>query len=222
MYKFLISALISAASSAALAQTPPPEVSALLGDSAPAGSLSVITKLTAEQRAFFWKDTTRSPDGYLRVQTTPAYLNIVADFRSDARKTAPGAPVARLSSADHLPDHLVYSGSISEDETRSTLVFDGLSGGAALTVWNFQKAGARVSVLDEALNQIVGGHRGTLALNVSRGYKNAMWKLAWWNAGVGYELYVPEALDAKGLPTRRSGDTVHIGATLARQVRLTK
>lgn len=222
MHKLLIIALMGAATSATLAQAPPQEVSALVGDNTATGTVSVIKKLTAEQRAFIWKDTSLSPDGYLRVQNAPAYLNLVADFRSDSKKAPAGIAMARLRPGYVLPNKMVFAASIYEDLYRTTLVFDDFAGGAALTVWNFQKAGAKVSVIEEVLNQVVGGHRGTLALNVAKEHKNALWKLAWWNDGVGYELYVPDSLNSNDLPTRRSRDIVTLGATLGNQLLLTR
>jgi hypothetical protein len=218
MQNLLLSVLSGFVASAAFAQTPPPEVSSLVRDSLAPGTVTVIKSLTAEQRAFIWKDTSRSRDGYLRVQNTPSYLNLVADFRSDAKKTATGGAVVRLRPSYALPDGLTFTGAIHEDQYRTTLVFDDFAGGAVLTVWNFQKAGAKVSVIEEVLNQAVAGHRATLALNVAHNHKSALWKLAWWTADVGYELYVPDVLNSRDLPARRSQDIVALAAVLANQL----
>lgn len=193
-----------------------------MGDKPATGAITVIRQLSAEQRAFIWKDTARGPDGYLRVRNEPAYLDLVADFRNDAKRAPAGKPVARLRPGHQLPGKMSLNTAIAEDPHRTTYVFDDAGGGAALTIWNFQKAGAKVSVIEEVLNQSVGGHRGTLALNVANQHKNALWKLAWWDRGIGYELYVPDSLAANGLPQRRSRDIVNLGAALSEQLVLTR
>lgn len=210
-----------ACAAAAAAHTPPPALTSLVGHNDAGGTLLIIKDMTAEQRAFIWRDTERGPDGYLRVQNSPDYLQLVAGFRSDAGKPA-RAGMARLRPGCALPRGLVYGGAIPEDQNRTTLVFNSADGGAALTVWNFRQAGAKVTVIDEVLNQVVDGARGTLALNVAKGHKNALWKLTWWKNGIGYELYVPDALGRDGLPARRSKQLVALAATLANQLVIIK
>lgn len=222
MRNFLACALLAGATFAASAQPPPPEFTELLGNKDATGDVLTVKKHTAEQRAFIWKDTTRGPDGYLRVQHMPDYLKLVADFRSNAKKARPGKVIARLRPGYVLPKGMVFGGSIPEDQYRTTLVFDDAAGGAALTVWNFRQAGAKVSVVEEVLNQVIGGRRGTLALTVANGHTNALWKLAWFKEGISYELYVPDVLNREGLPARRSAHIVTMGAALANQLLIAK
>lgn len=217
-----LACVLFACAAAAAAQTPPPALTSLANRNDTDGTLLIIKEITAEQRAFIWRDTERGPDGYLRVQNSPDYLQLVAGFRSDAGKAPPRAGVARLRPGHVLPRGLVYGGAIPEDQHRTTLVFNSADGGAALTAWNFRKVGAKVTVIDEVLNQVVDGARGTLALNVAGGHKNALWKLSWWKDGIGYELYVPDALGRDALPARRSKELVALAATLANQLVIAK
>lgn len=217
MRSLLVYALLAGVTSAAATQ-PPPALTALVRDNAVIGTELIITELTAEQRAFIWKDTVRSPDGYLRVNMAADYLKLVTGFRSDVEQTRSRTGMARLRADYILPKGMVYAGSTPEDQYRTTLVFDDVAGGAVLTVWNFRAAGAKVTVIEEVLNQVIGGHRGTLALNVANGQKNALWKLAWSKDGISYELYVPDSLNPLGQPARRSAHIVKLGATLEKQV----
>lgn len=218
----LLACALFASAAAAASQTPPPALASLTERNDTEGTLLIIKDLSAEQRAFIWQDTERGPDGYLRVQNSPDYLQLVAGFRSDAEKASSGAGMAGLRPGYVLPRGLVYKGAIPEDRYRTTLVFDSAAGGAALTAWNFRQAGAKVTLVDEVLNQAVDGSRGTLALNVVKGRRNALWKLAWWKDGIGYELYVPDVLGRDGLPARRSKEIVALAATLADQLVLAK
>ena len=186
---------------------------------APPGSVTVIRNMTPEQRAVIWQDTVRDPEGYMRMTLWPKDVNLLPDLRKEAKRAPAMTGAPELRPGHVLPTNMTHGGTIAEDRHRTTFVFDDPRGGAALTVWDFRKAGGKMTVFDDMLNQVIDGTRGTLTLSVDKSSRDALWKLGWQKDGIGYEAYVPTTLDVNGKPQRNATQMVVLAGTLAAQVK---
>lgn len=150
--------------------------------------------LTDEQRKYLWAGTTRDKAGYLIVKAGPEYLRLVDSMVAHQRFHKQSADTSRAG--------IATLGTFDEGADRVTRVFTVDNSNAAVTIFDYRAAGARITIVDEFVNQQMLGSPASLALVISPGSGKGLWKLGIWTDSKVYEVYVPDKLDKNDRPTR--------------------
>lgn len=177
------------------AQSVPPGKLLSTGDEKPIDRTVRATDLSREESEYLWAGTIHDKAGFIHVAGLPDYMEIPATF-------AQHKDFIKAADCANLNEAICYKGQIKEDAFRVTKVFATKGATVAITVWDYKKAGAGVTQVDEFQNQIVNGQPATLSLVTAQGMREAVWKLAWLDKGISYELYVTDVVDSDGRPQR--------------------
>ncbi|UUZ51002.1 hypothetical protein LP420_16150 [Massilia sp. B-10] len=139
--------------------------------------------LNDAQRKFLWTDTVRDPKNFLRVEVPNEYVEQVSALFASARGTVSSPSHPQTEVLEFSTQGFPFLSTITEDSFRTHLMFGSTNGPKMmLSVWEFQNAGARITLVEEFLNQKVLQSRATLALAVAQQSK-CLWKLNWFDAG---------------------------------------
>ncbi|CUI05579.1 hypothetical protein BN2497_5935 [Janthinobacterium sp. CG23_2] len=211
---FIIPALLFSYSCAAHAQELPPPLKNLMESNAIGDQIVKSDSLSADQRIFMWQDTVRDKDGYLRVDATQKYIEIISEF-SGHIQTNPSVKASSEKFLSLTASGWKFIGEVKEDANRTSFGFawEGIPA-LMLTEWNYAKAGARVVRVDDFINTEVEGHLGTLTLALSKNMVQCLWKMTWLRDGKRFELYLADILNAENRPSRRPADIVAIAVRL--------
>ena len=166
---------------------------------------------SAAHRKMLWKDTTADKAGYLRVKSTPAYLDLPLALMNHPQFAPAGQAAASR-------EELNLIGKLAEDRHRDSWAFSRGTTSVMFTVWHYKSAGATVTVSEEFLNQKVDGNRAVLSLSHAENTAKALWKLTWRDEGVMYELYASDILDRGGLPQNKSKDIIDLAALALKRI----
>lgn len=194
---------------AAFSQAPPPPLQSLIDK----GQTIVNERdLTVEQKQFYAHNSTVDKDGFFRISNTTEYINLIVDFREIIRQQnlLPGEHPA--PSLDLALVNYPTIGAFREDSNRTTTIFGSDSDHLMMfTVWNYEKAGARMFLVNDFSNQRVMGIRAVLSLSTAPGLEKCLWKLTWVNEGNSFELYLTDKVNTLGIPTRRVSELINFG-----------
>ena len=158
------------------------------------------TKPTTEaQRAFLDSDTTKSPDGYLILDSSDDYLKQLEGIDTARHISA----VKSLSGKSVMG--LVFLGKKSEGPKRTTYFYGSRSQvEAMITIWKFKEAGASVVAFEEYINQSILGLKGTLTLARNNESEKCLWKYTGNDEEVLYEItladYISKDTPALSVP----------------------
>lgn len=184
--------------------------------SATASDFTVLTsaQMDEQHRRLLWADTKVDVAGFLRTSATLDYLRLIEKFATIVDQKIPSP--ADLNDYNRVTEsNFRYVGTLKEDAHRRSLVFTDSKSKLMFTVWNFRAAGAKVIVMDEFFNQSVNGTRAVVSLSTSPPSRDAIWKLAWWSEGVGYELYISDTIDSAERPARNVKEVLRIAEALS-------
>lgn len=216
---YIFPAFLFACSCAVHAQELPLPLKNLMESNADGDQIVKSDSLSADQRIFMWHDTIRDKEGYLRVDATQKYIEIISEF---------SAHILAYPSVDSSSDRFFsltssgwhFMGKVKEDAHRTSFGFtwNGIPA-LMLTEWNYAKAGARVVRVDEFLNAEVEGHLGTLTLAISKYTAQCLWKMIWLRDGKRFELYLADILNAENRPTRPPAEIIAVAVGLNRDIK---
>lgn len=201
--KFFI--LLFFVSGGVFSQETPPAISLMIDKSNPSKSVSITNKLDTATRDFIFNRTSRK-DGYLRVESSLDYVQLVDDFKVDSASLTRFA-IPAVSIKDVTLPEIFFLGAIPEDTHRKNYVFETAEGRRIVyTHWKFKAAGARVVIPKEAFNQRIDGKDAVVSLSIAAGSERCLWKVSWWASGIGHEIYVQDSCDISGVPTSKVYD----------------
>ncbi|QGZ42164.1 hypothetical protein IP92_05434 [Pseudoduganella flava] len=175
-------------------------------------SVIPASELSAEERAFLWQGTKLDPGGYLRMETSTAYVDLVNSFMSHPLFKKLSPPLVFAADGN---ESVTLEGVLPEDQFRSTSVFTWRGRRIAITSFDMKAAGARSVIAEEFLIRKVNGVPATLTLSVAKGTRDAMWKAGWLSDDVHYDVWVPEKLDANDGPGLAPDVVLDVSAALA-------
>ncbi len=153
-------------------------------------------ELSAKHKEFLLKDTTLSDQGYLKVGGLPNYHRIIAD-------------TVKIQSFEHFPHDKsvriksrIYKlvGQLVESENRKNIVYQAENRNVMMTVWNYKKDGAEITLAEDMFNVDINKNPGTLSLVTSEG-SDAMWKLTWKNGDTLFEFYAEDSISKDREPS---------------------
>jgi hypothetical protein len=198
----MLIATLATVSVAAAAQAPPRELQEIMAT--PGGeAVTIVEKLSPAQRAFFWRDSTSHPHGYLLNKGASALNGFIKGLSARAAAARPVVDV-RDKRCDVSPGfEVVYRW--QESSFRATwLLKQKHSPGRMLayTAWKFAEQKSRVFLMREFLNTSVNGALATLSLSVSESVPpQGQWTLNWIVGGTQHEMYVDDDIVNGDVPT---------------------
>lgn len=170
------------------------------------------SELDETQTQYLWKNTVSDRRGYINVDVSPEYVDLITDFSSmpGIRKTVSAELSETIDEITPLGYH--FYGILQEDLTRTTSFFkNDASRMIMFTKWNYRSAGATITIVDEFINYYVNEFPSVLALATSKNSNKGIWKLSSWRNGVAYELYVSDNIDTYGIPRLSAEEILSIG-----------
>lgn len=198
----------------AYGQTMPNEMSALINKNMLNGSLLVIDKLDEEQHQFFWKNTTLNSQGYLEIETSPEYLNVIEEL---AKKVNLKNDTSEFPLNIYSLRNFFYIGSFKESDNRTNFIFKSFEKNSLLaTIWNYKTAGAKIVLVKEFFNQTVNKENAVLSFSINKSLNFGLWKLSWWTDNLSYEIYVLDNIDSNRKPRYSPQDILSIATELTK------
>ncbi|MGW8392457.1 hypothetical protein [Pseudoduganella sp. HUAS MS19] len=168
--------------------------------------------LTKEQNDFFWKDTTKSREGYLQIKSPPEAMEIVVQAKALANQAPPDELSAIVNQLATTGLNLV--GNFKESINRHNLVFSNSQGLLMLTVWDYQKDGASITEMEEFFTSKIKGSPAVLSLLYNDAHDKLLWKATWSKDGRQYELFIEDVRTRQGDPTRRPDSVLTMAASI--------
>ncbi|MGZ5198576.1 MAG: hypothetical protein ACXWC4_02315 [Telluria sp.] len=188
---------------------PPTEI-----DNTPSFQLKVPS--SDKERAFYWQNTTLAKEGYLRIVGSDDFVNLIDEARMlpflKFQIETPLAPSASAIRAAGFP----FVATWVEDPFRTTMIFgDEPHGFLMYTVFNYEKAHAKLSVVSDFVQYRIKGSPAVLSLTVNKANTKGLWKLSFWRAGVGHEIYLTEKFPANPAQGNKQKILLNLGNSLA-------
>lgn len=191
----------------AMAQERPDVIKKIMDKNIRDQSVTIVKKLTAEEKIFYWKNKVRNSDGNIETTASIDYLNLIDSMLTISRKKADifSNRFSKQFATKKIISELV------ESPNRSTYFFESQSGVAMLTVWDFVADEAKILLLKDFLNVKIFNFDASLILikNEASSSKR-LWKLSWIDKNIQYELYVSESVDSENKITLKRNDILNL------------
>lgn len=169
-------------------------------------------KLSKEQNAYLWKDTKKTADGYLQIQSRPEAIDILLQAKTYAKQSPPDE--FRLVVSELSSHGFSLIGNIKESPNRNSLVFADSHGLLMVTIWDYRKDGAAITEAEDFLNATVRSSPAVLSLLSNETQPKLLWKVTWLKNGRQYELYVEDVKTRRGLPSRAFQEILALASTV--------
>jgi hypothetical protein len=154
-----------------------------------------LASLTASERNMQMKGTKFDPHGYLTVDVTEQYVNMLSELNSVKAfkfgQTNDGAAV----------DGLPLLGVMNEGNYKKSFGFGEKNQVQQyVTIWNFKADGASLVIAQDFLNQKVQGMPATLSLAVAKNTQKCLWKLLVVGDDLSYDVIMEDVI-VNGVPS---------------------
>lgn len=163
-------------------------------------SVVSINSLTAIQNQAQMKGTRFHPGGYLEVEVSQEYVNMLSTLKIDSHFSK-----AIIDSNLTIGGSL-YLGMMDEGTNKKSFTFGGTdSRQLFVTAWRYAADGTSMTITKEFINQKVHKLDGTLSLAYAPLYSKCMWKLFVSDDNLSFEIMISDTMvnGAPSLPVKK-------------------
>lgn len=151
-----------------------------------------LQSMTVEQQRVLTEGTRKDPNGYLRVDVTSQYVNILSELNilSEFKQ--------ERGDEDMTVNGLIFLGMKDEGKFKKNLAFGSRSGAEIfITGWKFAADGTSIVQTQEFVNQEIDGLTGTLSLAVAPDTDKCIWKLFVANSEISFDIMIVDTMQNK-------------------------
>ena len=179
--------------------------------------VTVVKNLSAEEKAFFWKNTKINDNGViLKNNPLDAQLtSIDRMFINSNKKINKSSKIFKYISKTFDSNNIISE--LPDSENRITYFIKMPSGIAMLTIHDLAADDYKVTVIADFMNVKINGNDATIVLiNGEEKSNKRRWVLGWFVKDIAYDLQIPDEILANGKTKLTKDDVLEFAKKITR------
>lgn len=179
--------------------------------------VTVVKKLTTEEKAFFWRNTKIDADGIL-IRTNPLDKDLTSTERMFANSTKAVNKSSKVFKyITKTFDTNTIIGEFIESENHINYFIKVPNGMAMLTIQDLAAEGYKVTVIADFLNvKIRDSGASLILLNGDKSSSKRIWVLSWHQNNIQFALELPDEIQANGKTKLTKDDVIEFAKKITR------
>lgn len=212
MYRILLTFLVAVN---ACATERPPVLKQFMNNNETGNHVTIVKNLTAEEKAFFWKNTKLDAEGIL-VKSNPLDRDLTSIDRmlaNSTKKVQKSSKLFRHISKNFDVNNIV--GELLESEHHINYFIKVSTGIAVINILDLEAEGYKVTIVADFLNAKVRESDATLVLiNAVEKSKKRQWTVSWVINNIEYKLSIPDEIQADGKTKLTKNDVIEFATKI--------